>query len=971
MTRWGSALIAAEVCERREMLSALTWSAGVDLPVGRADAEAVLRGTTVYLLGGSSSGTATAVQTLAAGGSAWGSAPNIDIVRVGLGAGVTASGQIVLFGGSSGAATDETLRYDPFAGDSQDGTKMSVPRAQLGSASDASGLYAIGGLDDNGTVLSSAERYNVAADLWTSIAPLPEARVGLVVVNDGAGHLFAIGGATSSNAATISSSVFRYTIATDAWDAVASLPTAVRDAAAVLASNGRLYVLGGITTDGSVTNTVQSYDFATDSWQTETPLPTAISGASAVSDSLGRILVIGGRDASGQLVPTVSVSQRLNQPDVAPAITSTPVTSGSADQAYSYQVVATGNPQPTFSLVTAPAGMTIDAARGTISWQPTADQVGANAVVVRATNDAGSVDQSFSVNVVLELTPPMAPTDLTVTGTTTSSISLAWTAATNNVAVASYRVFEKYKYGWRNSRTGYRLVAGDLTETSATITGLAVGTTKTYVVAAVDTSGNQSAYSLAVTATTQRAPVFANSFTEAPNVVRVVANHALNFQLLTVGYPAPTFSLVTGPAGLSVDPATGVVTWTPSASDVGDQVAQFSATNDAGTDYLTVTLRVTPDVPVLTYTLNDGTSTYGIAGVPMTIKVIDRSLTPSTFEYVSGPTGVTIDPATGVATWTPTLAQTGNVALTFRATNSAGSADITVRFYVHFTSEPTNVTVLNRTALNPTVTWQAPTPADDITGYKLTVTYKVRSGRITRTYTLNYDTNSTATSAELTNLPGARTYNVSVRAVYAGGILGVNSAAVSFVYAPAIPNLSWTINPTTVIAGQPMTVQFRDFSPTPRTYSLVSGPAGASIDATSGLLTWTPTLAQVGNATFRVRATNSTGPKDVVLTIPVYFTGQAGVSLTPVSGQTFSVTAVPTIGNTFNTDRIVSYKVVIRWTNTNGRGGSSRTLTIPAGGSVNWTAPVRGAVRYTATAQAVDALGHLGAPGAPIYFSVP
>ncbi len=45
----------------------------------------------------------------------------------------------------------------------------------------------------------------------------------------------------------------------------------------------------------------------------------------------------------------------------APAITSTPVTTGTVGEVYSYDVNASGYPYPTYSLTTPPAGMTIDA----------------------------------------------------------------------------------------------------------------------------------------------------------------------------------------------------------------------------------------------------------------------------------------------------------------------------------------------------------------------------------------------------------------------------------------------------------------------------------------------------------------------------------------------------------------------------------------------------------------------------------
>ena len=86
---------------------------------------------------------------------------------------------------------------------------------------------------------------------------------------------------------------------------------------------------------------------------------------------------------------------------------------------------------------------------------------------------------------------PATPTGLTVTGTTTSSISLAWTENNNSDPAASYTVSE-----------GGAVVA-TVTATSVTISGLTPGSTHTYAVTAVDAAGNGSGQSAPVTATTQ------------------------------------------------------------------------------------------------------------------------------------------------------------------------------------------------------------------------------------------------------------------------------------------------------------------------------------------------------------------------------------------------------------------------------------------------------------------------------------
>ncbi|WP_204843884.1 discoidin domain-containing protein [Saccharothrix algeriensis] len=86
--------------------------------------------------------------------------------------------------------------------------------------------------------------------------------------------------------------------------------------------------------------------------------------------------------------------------------------------------------------------------------------------------------------------PPSAPAGLRVTGTTSSSASLAWTASTDNVGVAGYDVL----------RDG--VVVGETTGTTYTDGGLAPSTGYGYAVRARDAAGNTSGSSNEVRATT-------------------------------------------------------------------------------------------------------------------------------------------------------------------------------------------------------------------------------------------------------------------------------------------------------------------------------------------------------------------------------------------------------------------------------------------------------------------------------------
>jgi mannan endo-1,4-beta-mannosidase len=92
-----------------------------------------------------------------------------------------------------------------------------------------------------------------------------------------------------------------------------------------------------------------------------------------------------------------------------------------------------------------------------------------------------------------DTSPPSAPTGLRVTGTTASSVSLSWTASTDNTGVTGYQIF----------RGGTQV--GTSTTTSFTSSGLTASTAYSFTVRARDAAGNTSAASTAVTGTTTAA----------------------------------------------------------------------------------------------------------------------------------------------------------------------------------------------------------------------------------------------------------------------------------------------------------------------------------------------------------------------------------------------------------------------------------------------------------------------------------
>lgn len=248
----------------------------------------------------------------------------------------------------------------------------------------------------------------------------------------------------------------------------------------------------------------------------------------------------------------------------APTILTIPPTSARVGAAYSYTVTAFGEPAPAYRLATAPDGMTINGQSGKISWTPVAGQEGKQQVTVVAENRAGSDAQSYEITVQAAGTAPV---------------------------------------------------------------------------------------------------IVSNPVTEA------VAGRQYSYQLMATGTPQPSYALDEAPQGMLIDGGRGSLFWTPTRVQAGPHEVSIRATNAAGSDVQSFTLEVftTPVIapiegqaiaPERAFTLQPSVDAYP-----------DASYTLN-----AGPDGLTIDPVSGLISWTPTMQQVGAHTVLFEAANRAGKS---------------------------------------------------------------------------------------------------------------------------------------------------------------------------------------------------------------------------------------------------------------------------------------------------------
>jgi N-acetylneuraminic acid mutarotase len=180
------------------------------------------------------------------------------------------------------------------------GTMQSPREANAQVVLSNGSVLTIGGIDNAGAVLASAEIYSPATNSWGSTRGIAAARQlfdAVVLTN---GNVLVIGGLGTAGAVLRSAEL--YNSATRTWSSAGSLSVARFDHSATLLKTGRILVTGGCTvSDCSVaTGVSELYDPATSAWSTTGTLKTARHNHNAVRLNDGRCLPSEARRARPQ-----------------------------------------------------------------------------------------------------------------------------------------------------------------------------------------------------------------------------------------------------------------------------------------------------------------------------------------------------------------------------------------------------------------------------------------------------------------------------------------------------------------------------------------------------------------------------------------------------------------------------------------------------------------------------------------------
>ena len=322
-----------------------------------------------------------------------------------------------------------------------------------------------------------------------------------------------------------------------------------------------------------------------------------------------------------------------------------------------------------------------------------------------------------------------------------------------------------------------------------------------------------------------------------------------------------TYDLMSGaPAGVSIDPATGLLTWTSTEADGPGTFDITVVVADNGTPNLT-------DQQTFTITVNEVNRSPQLDPIPdqtldvgqmldLSATANDPDLPPNVLAFglaPGAPDGLDIDLSIGQLTWTPTLDQVGDHPVTVQVTDPDGLFDEhSLTITVLAVGQPPDIGPIEdqqidegQTLSIPVVVTDPDTPNDQLTirfvgDPPAGVQFDPSTGLITWTPTEAQGPGDFSVTLEVEDSDGltdSEAFNISVREVNEPPVLDpIEDTSVD----------EGQLFEITAIASDP------DLPVNNLTFGLAdTSPAGVSIDSVTGLLTWTPTEAD-GPGSFEI-----------------------------------------------------------------------------------------------------------------------
>jgi Putative Ig domain/PKD domain len=558
--------------------------------------------------------------------------------------------------------------------------------------------------------------------------------------------------------------------------------------------------------------------------------------------------------ASGTNIPDTATTVTVSGPL---AITTTALPNGVVGSSYNGALVANGGTPPyTWAATGLPAGLSIDPSAGAITGAPaTAGGATVNVTVTDSTSPThASMSKQFPVTIAAALGISTASLPNGVVGTSYNSGSLSAAGGTP-------------PYAW--IATG--LPAGlSIDPSTGAITGTPTSAGAATVNVTVTDATNPTHASVSKQFPVTIFAVLAITTASLPN--GTVGTSYNSGSLSAAGGTPPYAWAATGlPAGLSIDPASGAITGTPTTA--GATTVNVTLTDATSPTHATVSkqfpVTIATSLAITTAALPNGTvgTSYNSGSLSAA-----GGNPPYAWAATGLPAGLSIDPSTGAITGTPTAAGAATVNVTLTDATSPTHATVSKQFPVTIaTSLAITTASLPNGVVGTTYNSGTLSAAGGIPPYAWAAT-GLPAG-------LSMDP-ATGTITGAPTIAGAATVNVTVTDstspthVSATKQLPFTIAAVLAITTASLPNgvvgTSYNSGPLSAAGGTP-----------PYAWSATGLPAGLSMDPATGAITGNPTTA--GAATVNVTLTDVTSPTHATVSKQFPVTIGSALAITTVS----------------------------------------------------------------------------------------
>ncbi|UPG93877.1 autotransporter domain-containing protein [Luteibacter aegosomatissinici] len=328
-----------------------------------------------------------------------------------------------------------------------------------------------------------------------------------------------------------------------------------------------------------------------------------------------------------------------------------------------------------------------------------------------------------------------------------------------------------------------------------------------------------------------------------------------NLPLTVTGSPT-SVTITSAPSHGSASTSGASILYTPTAGYGGADQVTYTATNASGTS-LPATVSITVAAPVITYApANPPDGTFAVA-YSQSIAGASGGTAPYTYAVTSGqlPSGIVLDPNTGVLSGTPSAAGTASFSVTASDHSTGGGPYHSAAKALTLTVNGPTITLSPATVPNGTVHAAYPSTSLTASGGTSPYNFSVPTNQLPPGLTLT-------TGGVLSGTPTtAGTYSFTVTATDANSSTGTQAYSVTIAaVAPQAPTIG-TATAGAAGSGQAQvafTPPSDDGGSPITTYTAVSTPGNLTATASGSPITITG-LSAGNNYSFKVTAKNSAG----------------------------------------------------------------------------------------------------------------